>query len=294
VCIIDVRLDLPFYLRLKDHTTVRYEEVCHESQIDQLLGREVVISFSPRRAGEIDKSDVPKVQTTIAIKVVAPVQLSEGDVNKFAIKNCLEIINRLVTAYQAATREMSNAGYIVPLGMSYMQLFAHIQINGNDFRDRWPSHNIDTFPLPDDTLADFNRFVTGQGRLPLADVFLSNAALSLNLGQYPLAVLQAATAVELRTTQIIREKLEGNGWSDQAIKPYERMTLGQKLQLPKTDPRSLQTYYDGIAGFDNVFNKAKDELTRLRNQVAHRGHLPSFEETSKAVGVAQGFIEIVI
>ena len=289
--------------------TLRYEAVCKESQVPELMGQDVQITFSRRPAGAIDKSDPeelgeiftilgfhgspPRERTTVSLKAETPSDLSEESVNTFAIRNCLNILNRIIASYQATTGEVSNAGFIVPLGTSDMQLFAEIRVNGEDIRDRWPSHNICTAPLSRDQITEFEGYLTGQEDLPLSRLFLTNAILSLEQGQYPLAVLQAATAVELRLTQVIRKKLALREWPAEAIEPYERLTLGQKLRLPRTDPRSLKFHVGRVAGFSRLHNQVDQELTKLRNDVAHRGFLASHEEAKRAVEIARGFLRMV-
>jgi hypothetical protein len=290
---VEVTIDLPFFLRLEDTFTVKYEEVCQESQSPELVGQDIQMTFARSPAGSIDKSKWPKERSTVAVKVDTPTQLTSDCVNTFAIWNCLEIVNRVITSYQATTGEVSNAGFIFSLGTSDMQLFADIRVNGQDIRDRWPSYNINTFPLPEDKVVDFERYLTGQAGLPLSRLFLTSAILSLERGQYPLAVLQGATAVELRITQVIRGKLQAAGWSDQAIEPYERRSLGAKLQIPQTDPRSLETYFSGVSGFPDVYKKVRDYLPWLRNRVAHRGYLASHREAIRAVEIASEFLKIV-
>lgn len=289
---VEVTIDLPFFLRLEGPFTVRYEEVCQESQLPELLGQDVQVTFARRPAGSIDKSDWPKERSTVAVKVETPTQLANDSVNTFAIRNCLEILNRVILSYHSTTGEVSNAGFITSLGTSYIQLFAEIRVDGEDFRDRWPSESINTFPLQPNQIEELIAFLTNKELWPVR-LFLTNAILSLGQGQYSLAVLQAATAVELRITKYVASKLKAAGWSDQAIEPYERMTLGGKLQIPQTDPRSLETYFDGVSGFAGVHKKVKDELTPLRNRVAHRGYLASHQEAKRAVEIARDFLAIV-
>ena len=292
--IIKVTIDLPFFLRLKDQLTVGYDRVCQESQLPELVGQDVQITFSRKPACAIDKSDWPlKERTTVAIKMEPTTKLPDQSVGHFAIQNCLEILNRLITSYQATTGQVSNAGFISPLGTSDMQLFAEIRVNGQDIRDRWPSHDIDTRPLSTAERQEFERYFTGQEQLPLDRLFLSNATLSLEQGQYSLTVLQAAIAVDLRVTQLVSQKLRTAGWSNQAIEPYERMTLGQKLRIPQTDPRSIETYFSSINSFATIYKQVRDDLNRLRNRVAHRGYLASHEEAIQAVKMAREFLKIV-
>lgn len=306
---IEVTIDLPFYLRAENTLTTLYEQVCQETRLPELRGQSLTITFSRRPAGTIDKSEpgdtattlvsggsfrpLAKERTTITIGIDTPSDLSEDSVGRFAIVNCLEILNRLITSYQATTAEVINAGFIFPLGISDMQLFAEIRVNGKDIRDRWPSHSVNTFPLLTTEAVEFACYLTGQKRLPLSKLFLTNAGLSLERGQYPLSVLQAATAVELRVTQVVSGKLRAAGWSDHAVEPYERLTLGQKLQIAQTDPRSLETYFGGVRDFVDLYKWARDNLTPLRNRVAHRGYLASLEEAKRAVEMTGEFLKTV-
>jgi hypothetical protein len=290
---VEVTMDLPFLLRLEGCVNVTCDEVCKEFQVPELKGHNIEITFSRTPASSIDKSGWHHERTTVAITLETPEQLPDDSVNAFAIRNCLEILNRVITSYQATTGEVNNAGFIFPLGTSDMQLFADIRVNGRDFRDRWPSHSFSTFPLPNDKIAEFKHYLIEPDNMSLSRLFLTNAWLSLARGQYPLAILQGATAVELRVTQVICAKLRTAGWSEEAVEPYEKMTLGGKLKIPRMDPRSLETYFDGVSGFAGVYAQARDDLTPLRNRVAHQGWLASHEEARRAAKIANDFLAVV-
>jgi len=290
---IKVIVDLPFFLQLEKSLTVPYEKVCKESLLPELKGRKVKITFSRKLAGDIDKSEWTKVRSTLTIKVSIPVPLSDESIDTFAINNCREIINNIISSYQATTLQVDNAGFIIPLGTSYMQLFAEILVNGKDIRDRYPSYSTNTFPLTADRLKEFKQYLRNKDKLPLSRLFLTNASLSLNQGQYSLAVLQAAIAVELRLTQFVVQKLKLAGWIDQAIKPYKEMTLGRKLNIPQTDPRSLETYLYSVSGFAGLYEQIRKPLNKLRNDVAHDGYLPSYQEAIDVVEIASKFLRMV-
>ncbi|MCZ6691086.1 MAG: hypothetical protein O7H41_15970 [Planctomycetota bacterium] len=276
--------------------TVQYEDVCQEAPVAELIGQQVEVAFSCRPAGTIDKSEWTSimVRTTIAISVETEEVLSDRSKSGFAIRDCLEIINKIISAYQATTRQIKNAGYILPLGTSDMQLFATIRVNGKEFRDCWPGHSIFTAPLSIGDAEKVDRYLTGQDALPLVRVFLTNGMLSLERGQYPAAVLQAATAVELRVTQVISSKLKTAGSSEADIRKYEDKPLGPKLDHSPPDQRALATYYHDVSGFDSAFEKVRDVLKPLRNHVAHRGHLASSREAGTAVEIATTFLGIVV
>lgn len=290
---ITVTIDLPFFLRLEKPLTIPYEKVCRESQLSELKGRKIHIAFSRSPADDIDKSEIMKDRSTIAIKVNTPKKLSNESIDIFAISNCREIINNVITSYQATTKQVSNVGCICPLGTSDMQLFAEIMVDGHDFRDRWPSHNINTIPLQLDQVKKFKRYLNGREDLPLSDLIFTNARISLEQGQYSLAVLQAATAIELRLTQVIHKKLISRRWPNEAIEPYEKLTLGQKLRIQKKDPRSLKYHYGKVVGFSDLFKKLDSEITPLRNKVVHKGYLASHDETIQAVKLANEFLKMV-
>lgn len=293
MCTIEVTIDLPFYLRLEDSLTVRYEEVCREARLPELVGQDIKITFSRRRAGTIDRSDWPvKERTTVAIKVQTPTQLSDDSRSTFAIRNCLEILNNIILSYYSTIGEVSNAGFITPLGTSYMQLFAEIRVDGKDIRDRYPSESINTFPLQQDQITKFTAFLTGKEEWPVR-LFLTNAILSLEQGQYSLAVLQAATAVELRTTQYVTSKLKAAGWSSTKIRGYEDKPLGPKLRYAQPDLRSLETHFGSNTNFSSLHHQLKCWFTPLRNNVIHRGHLASHQEAKRAVEMAREFLNMV-
>ena len=291
--VIEVTMKLSFFLRLEGPFSVRYEKVCRESQIKELMGHDVQISFSRNPSGFTDVSGLPQQHTTVAVRVETTSVLAKDAAGTFAIRNVLEILNRVISSYQGATGEVGNSGFIRPLGTSDIQLYADIRVNGQDIRDRWPSPSFTTFPLSSDQERDFADYLTAQKALPLSRLFVTGSILSLEIGEYPLAVFQAATAVELRLTQVVGEKLRATGWSNDAIEPYERMTLGQKLQIPQTDPRSVETYFSGAVQFATIFNRVRDNVTPLRNRVVHRGYLASQQDAMGAVKMARDFLAIV-
>jgi len=249
--------------------------------------------ISRRPSGAIDRSGWAKERSTVTISAKSTSELCMESVHTFAIRNCLEILNRVIRSYQATTNEIDSAGFIIPLGTSYMQLFAEIRVNGQDVRDRWPSYSLNTFLLRSDKVKEFKRYLNDSDQLPLSGLFLTNARLSLNQGRYPLAILQAGMAVELRLTQFVVQKLRLAGWSNQAIRPYEEMTLGRKLNIPQTDPRSLETYFYGVSGFAGLYKQIRKPLNKLRNAVVHDGYLPSHQESIDVVEIARKFLRMV-
>jgi hypothetical protein len=291
---IEVTLALPFYLRLEGPTAVTYEAVCRDSLVPELIGCAVVVTFSRHSVGAIDYSGFTASRSiaTIAVETNGPVP--EDSRHIFAIRNCQEIINSFIVAYHAVTGEVSNAGYICPLSTDDIQLFAEILVDGQDIRDRWPFHDANTFPLTAEQAAEVSGYVARHDGLPLAKVFLTNARLLLEQGQYAPSVVQAATAVEVRTSEYVRAKLKAAGWTDQAIMPYENLTLGGKLAKKKPDPLSLETYLDGVAGFDQIYASAKGELKDLRNDVMHRGRLPTSDEAVRVLEIAANFLHVVV
>jgi hypothetical protein len=232
-------------------------------------------------------------QTTVCTEVEVKSSLSEDSVNRFVLTNFEEITNRIILSYQSVTGEIDNAGFINPIGMSDIQLFATILVDGRDIRDRYPFSSLNTRSLDLTQLAEWRLRMVDSEQLPLAIIFLTHGRLSLERGQYASAVIQCATAVELRTTQTVRGLLNTAGWTDKAIGEYERLTLGQKLGIPKTDTRSLETYLDGVPGFAEAFDSAKRDLVPLRNKVVHKGYLPWNDESLRALNIAVDFLRVV-
>lgn len=289
---IKVTIGLPFFLRLDKPLTVPYEKVCKELPLPELKNQKIKIAFSRRAADDIDKSEWTKVRSIITIKVSIPVPLSDKSISTFAINNCREIINNIISSYQATTLQVDNAGFTIPLGTSYMQLFAEILVNGKDIRDRYPSYSANTFPLTSTQLREFKRYLKDKDKLPLSRLFLTNASLSLEQGQYSLAVLQSAMAVELRLTRYISKKLISRRWPNEAIEDYEAQNITRKLDYRKKDLRSLKYYFNSTA-FYEMFKKMRKELIEPRNKVLHWGYLASHSEAIKTVELAREFLKIV-
>lgn len=112
---IAVVIELPFYIRLQDTFVVPYEKICPAARISELVRRNVEISFSPREVDAIDKSVWPGlIRTTVCIQIETGSPLTQDDADTFAIRDCLEILNKVTAAYQAATGEVSNAGFSSP------------------------------------------------------------------------------------------------------------------------------------------------------------------------------------
>ncbi len=283
-----VRIELPFYLSLEDPIRVPYAEVCDEPRVPELADSVVEIGFDyvQRR---IDKSGMLHARTVVRIEVASDQELAREAVGAFAIRDCLRIVNRVIACYQAVTGQFSNSGYITPLGLSDMQLFADIRVDGESVRDRWPGHSISTFPLSAEHSHQFERYLAGQP-LPLPRLFLTSARLMVNRGQYSLSVVQAAAAVELRLTEYVSQKLEEANAGARRIRNYQRKTLGQKLGFSSPDDRSLETYCASVAGFPELFTQLKDPLNRLRNDVIHRGHMASLEESRDITEIASRFL----
>lgn len=289
---IKVTVDLPFFLRLTKPLTVSYESVCKESPLPELKGKKVRITFLRRPTDDIDDPEIRKVQSTIVIKVNTQEELSDEFVGTFAINNCREIINNIISSYQATTLQVVNAGFTIPLGTSHMQLFAEIIVDGRDFRDRYPYCSINTSPLTPDQLKEFKRYLINTDQLPLSRLFLTLGILLLEQGQYSLAVLQSAMAVELRLTQYISKKLIAKRWPNEAIEDYEAQNITRKLDYRKKDLRSLKYYFSSTA-FYEMYKKLKKELIEPRNRVVHRGYLASHSEAIKTVELAREFFKIV-
>ena len=290
---IAVTMPLKYYLRVEHAVTVPYAHVCQEQPLPELQGCDVEITFlrgSEPEEGSILEGGAPR--SAIRIQITAEENFEDATVNRFAISNCREIINRIILAYQATTGEWSNAGFISPVGTSDMQLFAEIMVDGEEFRDRWPTESFSTIPLEQGQASEFERYFIGEEDLSLPILFVTTAVSSLEQGQYAMAVLLAATTVELRTTQAVSARLRDAGWSEPAIQTYERLTLGGKLQIPPTDPRSLATYFDGVDGFSDLLGRARDELVGLRNDVAHRGYLPPHQSAIDSVEIARSFLHL--
>ena len=290
---IEVIIDLPFYLRVEDPLIVRYESICQEAQVPELVGQDVQITFSRRFASPVDKSDWPVTErTTVAIKIETTTQMAKDSVSTFAIRNSLELLNKLILSYYSTTGEISNAGLITLLGTSYMQLFAEIRVDGEDFRDRWPFEGSNTIPLHPEQIAEFKAFLTSKKDWPVR-LFLTGAILSLEQGQYSLAVLQAATAVELRMTSYVTSRLKAAGRSTRKITEYENRTLGGKLRFDEPDLRSLETHFGSKTNFSSLHTQLKCWFVPLRNKITHRGCLASHEEAIEAVKVATQFLKII-
>ncbi len=291
---IQVTMELPFILRLREPLTALYEKVCRERQVTGLIGHEIQVEFAHDvSVGTFDNPEPQQSRTAVIITVETESSLPEESIGRFAISNCLEIINGAIASYQATTGEALNGGFIFPLGTTHMQLFADIRVNGEDFRDRIPSHSLSTMPLQPHEVDEINRYFKGQQELPLSKLFLTYARLSLEAGQYHVAVLHAAIAVELRLTQYVGAKLRAAGWSDKAREQYEHLPLGRKLEISRTDTRSLETYCHAIDGFTVAYSQV-GILLRLRNDVAHRGHLVSHDEALQAFGIAMEFLRVVL
>lgn len=292
MALIKVTVKLPFLLRLENPLDAPYRDVCSEPRVPELENCLLHIAFS-RNARVIDMSNAERPRTTVEIEVDAPAALSDESVGHFATRDCLKILNRIIDAYQAATGEVSNAGYIAPLGTSDMQLFADIRLDGKDVRDRWPSHSVNTSPLSTEQQQEFETYLQG-AEPPLPRLFLTNAMLLLERGQYSLSIVQAATAAELRLTEYIRAKLTAARMPAKTIRDYEHKTLGAKLRIPCSDPMSLETYFRSDPKFPVLFNSLKDPLNKSRIQVVHHGHLASLEEAHKVIKIAREFLRLVV
>ena len=186
--LVEVNIPLPSFLRLENALELSYGDVCGDPPITALRGSVVQINFT-RLEGVIDNSGLTHARTAVSIRAETETQLAEEEINRFAIRDCLLMANKVITCYQATTAEVSNAGYISPLGTSDIQLFAEIRVDGKNFRDRWPFHDMNTVPLSAKEEGEFSSYLLGSD-LPLPRLLLTNALLLLNRGQYSLSVIR--------------------------------------------------------------------------------------------------------
>lgn len=289
---VEVQLKLPFQLRAMGHFEVRYEDVCPQPREPEFEGQAVSIELAPDDWFFPDHSGVPVRRTRVIVSITAAPPVSSAQVGAFAIRDCLRIVNRIIAAYQCVTGEVSNGGFIQPLGTSDLQLTAEISVDGEDTRDRWPFTSSSNIPLTVDEEQEFRGYLAGEP-LPLRRLLYANGRLLLERGQYSSAVIQLATAVEVAMTQYVVAQLHGRGWARRKIAEYEGMTLGQKARLAAPRDDSIETYFSALSGFVPLLNLLRTRLVDLRNEVAHRGHLASREEALDGHVIARDFLRAV-
>ena len=174
-----------------------------------------------------------------------------------------------------------------------MQLFADIRVDGLDIRDRWPWRSFNNMPFSSVENNQFERFLTGKDQWPLPILLLRNAELLQEKGQYSLAVVEAAAAVELRLTEYISGKLEAASYSRKKISGYKGKTLRGKLRIRKGDSASLETYFGSGSGFHTLYEQLKSPLNSLRDQIMHHGYLASRDDGLHCVKIARDFLNLV-
>jgi hypothetical protein len=237
-----LRLDIevPFYIRLEDPWSLPYSHLCPKPRLASLESEAVTVSFDAI-SRRVDNSGHVATRSVIVIEVTSRKVLSDQEVSTFFIRDSLRILNPLIASYQAVTGEVSNAGYIESLGMSDIQLFANLSVDGQDIRDRWPFHTASTFPLERPEIEQIQRRMLGTRMVP-ESLFSANAHLLMNRGQYSLAIVQAAVAVELRITRFIVRRLRRLRWPKGDVEKYRGETLGAKVWYKAPDSRSLEAY----------------------------------------------------
>ena len=290
--IVQVTLDLPFYLRLEEPVTFAYRDVCTENQLSEFAEADVKVRFNRRAAPNIDRSGIGgRERTTVVIQATSIESLSDQSIGVFAINNSRELINRVITAYQAVTGEIDNAGLILPVGTGQMRLMAEIEIDGEDGRDRWPAVSVNTFPMDRGDVSRFEDFVSGKQTLPIANLFLTNASIQLAQGQYSLAVFLAASAVESRISAFVVTKLRELRERPPTISRYEKLPLGPKLDKSSGRIDSIETYLIDVEGYADLHERLKTRLNRgLRVPVVHHEHLSTLAEAIEAVQLAGEFL----
>lgn len=274
-------IEVPFYIRLEGSWSLPYARLCPKPRLASLESTDVTVGFdaADRR---IDNSGNVARRSVIVIEATSGKMLTDEDARKFLISDSLRILNRLIASYQAVTGAVSNAGYIEPLGLSDIQLFANLSVDGQDIRDRWPGHSTNTFPLDGPEVEQIQQRMLGARMVPEL-LFSANARVLINRGQYSLAVVQAAVAAELRITRFIVRRLRGQGQSKEYIDKYRGETLGTKVWHRAPDPRSLEVYCTTQPKFKALLRRLRKSFTRLRGRVVHEGHLASQEEAMRCV-----------
>lgn len=276
-----LEIEVPFYMRLEDSWTLPYSRLCPKPRLAIIENEVITVGFDAV-SRQIDNSGLIATRTVIVIDVTSKVVLTDQEVNTFFIRDSLRILNRLIASYQAVTGEVRNAGYIELLGMSDVQLFANLSVDGQNIRDRWPFHNANTFPLERPEIEQIQQKMLGARMVP-ESLFSANAQLLTNRGQYSLAVVQAAVAVELRITRFIVRRLRHQGRSKTYVEAYRRETLGRKVRHVAPDPRSLEVYCSARPRLKELLRRLRTSFTPLRNRVAHEGHLASQEEALRCL-----------
>jgi hypothetical protein len=283
---IKVQLKLPFYLQLEKQYTIPYLKMCSE-KLSKFKLCDIAISFINKQC----EYNMPHQNTTIIIRLESSHSLTGDDVNFFVCRNCLEIINRVIMAYHAATGSWVNAGFINPIGLTEIQLNAEIFVNRNDFRDRKPFHSFNSFPLEPEKEREFEDYLGGV-KIPLPRLLITNAILLLEQGQYSLSALQSIIAIEVHLSNEISEKLKLKGKSQKEIDEYLKATLGEKLLSSRPDDERAETYWSKINGFPNIYTKIKSDY-KIRNDIAHKGYIASKNEARNVVTLARDFIKLI-
>jgi hypothetical protein len=292
---INISLELPYFLRFEKPMNLAYDAVCQERPVAEFEGRDLRVSFTSHEAKNSDRSEIGfHLRTTINVQISCDATPSDDSISTFAILNTRELVNRIVNAYQATTGEVENAGFISPIGTSYVQLFAEIFLDGEDVRDRWPGRNGTNFPLSSDEVDRIEEYVTGEKSLPISSLLLTNGSLLAEQGQYSLAVFLAAAAGESQLTAYVAERMEQKEISRRRIAFYQRKPLGYKLGRQQGEADSIETYFDGNDGYSDLHCRLKDRLnTRLRIPVVHHGYIATREDALEANNLARQFFRIL-
>ena len=282
---IEVQIPLPFALRATKALRIPYSDLCPDGAITELQGDKVLIDFRTYVDPFADKSALPARRTTLMLSIETDSTIDENIASHFALTNALIIANRTISSFQAATHDWHNAGFISPVGLEHLQLYAEILLDGTSIRDRWPFKSAFSIPITPQQEQDFERFVRGEA-LPLHELFLANASVLLNRGEYSLAVVQWAEAVEMWLTEQVCAFLRNRGETPQVITGYEDRTLGGKLNHKFSDECFTWANHPGM------LKALQDDLNALRNKVIHRGHLATESEAHKANAAAVDFIRM--
>lgn len=283
------RVPLPFYLRLEAEVKVDYDVLPILTKRAALEGK----TFRVRPISVpayVGRSGMPSPRSTLEI-VLETKKLPQGlkaALSDGLLPEVLAVVNHVIDAYRSATRETRNGGFVTRLGLSDLQLFAELELDGVHLRDRWPEPSFNTFPLAPNRKGDFLACVADASMITPESIFLCEAMIALARGQYCQSFILGTVVIEVRLTEAIAAnltKLDAQGFRGR------KLTLGNKLRLKPNDKAYAPKHFRHLGGFQGFWDDLKC-INKTRNAILHHGHLTvTSEEAAAAIKAARYAID---
>lgn len=280
-----VRVPLPFFLRETGDLSVASDVLDVRPNAAFLEGRSFRVSRGHQmqpaaRSGEVHP------QTVLAVAAAFDELTAEQEaeiVRSGLLAEVLQVVNLVIDAYRSVTRESNNSGFLGRIGWSHMCLYAEIELDGQDVRERWPFPSLSTFPLRPEQKQEVIARLADPSLITPEDVFYSEAAVALNRGEYCQSLVLSVIVTEMCVAKAVSAKL-----APAEAEKFRKGTFGTMIGYAAGLPRSAGTYWGDQPGFDEFWHGLSD-LNEKRIDVLHYGRRDISQDDAADALKAAGF-----